>query len=175
MQISQKEQTFKHIFAENYPRLYHYALYIVKDSDIAKDLVNDVFVSLWEVYDETQTINAAYLYNKLRYKCIDYLRHAEVHNKYAELYIKVTEEMPISDESEYDERLDIIYQTLERLPARTRYIVEECYFNEKKYSEVAEILHISKDGIRKHIMKALSELRKEFSVNYKKGQYPKTK
>ena len=46
----------------------------------------------------------------------------------------------------------------------------QCYFEGKKYDEVAEILGLSRDGIRKNIMKGLALLRNAFSVNYKKGQ-----
>lgn len=58
---------------------------------------------------------------------------------------------------------------MEAMPPRTKFIIEQCYFENKKYDEVAEILGLSCDGIRKNIMKGLALLRNAFSVNYKKG------
>ena len=43
--------------------------------------------------------------------------------------------------------------------------MEECYFNRKKYAEVAEMLNISPSAVNKHVMKALRLLREEFHVN----------
>lgn len=56
------------------------------------------------------------------------------------------------------------------MPPRTKFVIEQCYFEDKKYQEVAEILGLSRDGVRKNIMKGLSMLRNAFSVKYKKGQ-----
>ena len=39
------------------------------------------------------------------------------------------------------------------------------HFNQKKYSEVAQMLNISTNTVKKHIMKALSSLREELSVS----------
>ena len=64
----------------------------------------------------------------------------------------------------------VIEQVMEAMPPRTKFIIEQCYFENKKYDEVAEILGLSRDGIRKTIMKGLALLRNAFSVNYKKGQ-----
>ena len=75
----------------------------------------------------------------------------------------------ISDDEE-DERIAVIEQVMEAMPPRTKFIIEQCYFENKKYDEVAEILGLSRDGIRKNIMKGLALLRNAFSVNYKKGQ-----
>ena len=43
--------------------------------------------------------------------------------------------------------------------------IVESYFNQKKYSEVAQMLNISTNTVKKHIMKALSSLREELSVS----------
>ena len=51
------------------------------------------------------------------------------------------------------------------LPPKTKKVLEECYFNQKKYSEVAQMLNISTNTVKKHIMKALSSLREELSVS----------
>ncbi len=175
MGIRLKEQLFKKLFSENYSRLYSIAYYLIKDSEAAKDLVNDVFANLWESFDpDTKEYTHAFLYKNIYNKCIDYTRHSDVENRYLALYMNIAEKQS-PDWEEQDERLEVIYKVMEEMPPRTRFVVEQCYFNNKKYAEVADILNISTDGVRKHIMKALGMIRKEFSVNYKKGQYPKEK
>lgn len=174
MRVSKKESLFQELFTANYSRLYYAALYFVNDADTAKDMVNDVFTRLWEDFDgDADTYTVAYLIANIRNRCIDYLRHSEVEMRYAQLYVKLHSEGLLAENEEKDERLDRIYKVMEEMPARTRFVMDQCYFENKKYAEVAEILDITTNGVRKHIMKALEMLRNEFSVNYKKGQGPK--
>lgn len=174
MRVSKKESLFQELFTTNYSRLYYAALYFVNDAETAKDLVNDVFAKLWEGFDgDTEIYTTAYLIANVRNLCIDYLRHSEVEIRYAQLYVKLHSEGLLAEDDEKDERLDRIYKVIESMPARTRFVLDQCYFENKKYAEVAEILGITTDGVRRQIMKALEMLRNEFSVNYKKGQCSK--
>jgi DNA-directed RNA polymerase specialized sigma subunit len=43
-------------------------------------------------------------------------------------------------------------------------LIKECYYENKKYQEVAENFGISISGVKKHIMKALKMLREEFNI-----------
>ena len=86
------------------------------------------------------------------------------------LYKQLHDDGLLYDDDDKDSRLDTIYKVLEEMPPRTRFIMEQCYFEDKKYVEVAEILGLSRDGIRAQVMKGLEMLRNVFSVKYKKGQ-----
>ena len=65
---------------------------------------------------------------------------------------------------EENEKIERIYKVLDSLTPQTRHIMEECYFNRKKYAEVAEMLNISPSAVKKHVMKALRLLREEFHL-----------
>lgn len=169
-----KEMRFKQLFSDSYSRLYYSSIYVVRDPDIAKDIVNDVFTDLWPKFDpDDSSYNFSFLFTIVRNRSIDYLRHKEVHNRFAQYYIKTTEYITEAGFDEREDRLQQVFKLIEQMPPRTKFIVEECYLKQKKYSEVAEILGITIDGVRKQIMKALSIIRKDFDVNYKKGHYPK--
>ncbi|NLI37013.1 MAG: sigma-70 family RNA polymerase sigma factor [Bacteroidales bacterium] len=174
MGATKKEKCFQELFTTNYSRLYYAALYMLNDSETAKDMVDDVFTELWENFGaDSEMYTSSYLLKSVHNRCIDYLRHIEVKNRYAQLYLKLNSEGLLAEDDEKDERLEVIYKVMEQMPLRTRFVMDQCYFENKKYAEVAEILGISTDGVRKHVMKALAMLRNEFSVNYKKGYYPK--
>ncbi len=173
MRVEGKQQMFKELFAENYSRLYHAALYLIKDSESAKDIVNDTFAIVWEEYRKGRNINQinfSYLYRIVHSRSIDMLRHHDVENRYALLYKQLNQEVVLAEDEEKDRRLDTIYHIIEQMPPRTRFVMEQCYFENKKYNEVADILGVTRDGIRMHVMKGLTMLRNAFSVKYKKGQ-----
>ena len=70
------------------------------------------------------------------------------------------------DEKE-DERLKKIEKIINDMPDKTKFVVDQCYLEGRKYVEVAEMMSISREGVRKHITKALNILRSAFNVEKK--------
>ena len=155
---------FDYLFKEYYPQLYYYAFHLINNMEASKDIASDAFEFIWTNYAKIDKTTAkSYLYVYVRNKCIDYLRHQNVHEQYVQLYIKLTESYTETEYKEYDERMMRIHKAISTLTAHTRHILEECYVRRKKYQEVADELNISVSAVRKHIVKALSVLRKEFA------------
>jgi RNA polymerase sigma-70 factor (family 1) len=172
MRQESKEIEFQQLYTENFSRLYYAALYILRDEETAKDLINDVFADLWEDFNwQDKTINYTYLYKNVHNKCIDYLRHSNVENRFITLSEALGDEAYETniDSDEQNERLEIINKTLDELPQRTKFVIEQCFYNGKKYTEVADMMNITTSGVNKHVMKALTIIRNKFSIKYKKG------
>lgn len=80
-----KRNQFKELFEQNYSKLYYVALTFVKDEEDAHDIVSDFFASLWEQYDGDITLyKYGYLYRGVQRRCIDFIRHSKVKDKYSE-------------------------------------------------------------------------------------------
>lgn len=62
-----------------------------------------------------------------------------------------------------------ISELIHDMPQRTQFVLKQCYYEEKTYKEVAQMLDISTNGVKMHIMKGLETIRKYFGVKYKKG------
>lgn len=164
---------FKQLYKANYARLYYYAFQFISDAETCKDIVNDVFEKTWNLYESLQqeTITA-YLYANVRNKCIDHLRHSLVKEQYADFYKAVTQEEADNDFSEREERIARIEKVIEELTDPTKTILKECYYENKKYQEVADEFGISTNGVKKHIMKALRLIREEFGIKKKSREVP---
>lgn len=153
---SRKKQ-FEQIYAEHYVRLYYYALHLVNDENLCKDILNDVFAALWKNLNDiqVQSLNA-YLATAVRHRTADLLRHSQQKVQYSEDYIYETEVFY----SEYTAEDDLlVQQMLKQLPPPTDKILKMCYLDQMKYAEVAEALHVSTSTVKKHITKALKTLR----------------
>ena len=111
----------------------------------------------------------AYLYVQTRNRCIDYLRHRQVEEQYADFYRIVTEEDTDTFPDEMEERVQRIEKIIEQLTDPTKTILKECYFDNRKYQEVADKFGISISGVKKHIMKALRLLS---ALEYFVDMYP---
>lgn len=163
------KKTFDRIFADNYQRLYLYALHITGDTEQSRDIVSDVFTSLWKNISSLHmdTLNA-YLLTGVRNRCVDSLRHNILVSQYSEEYLHTATEF-YSDYSEEMEKDELVKEMLAQLPPLTRDILEKCYLYKMKYAEVAEELHISPDTVKKHISKALRMLKELYTERKKAG------
>ena len=91
------QKALEMLFAIYFPRLNDFAGKVVKDDVISQDIVQEVFVKIWEKRSEIEPINfEAFLFRLVRNRCIDYIKHLKVINnrmqeiqissKYEELY-----------------------------------------------------------------------------------------
>ena len=157
---------FEILFKENYNKLYVFAYNYLNDKEISEDVVNDAFEYVWRNYDNLKNNSLVpVLFQQVRQRSFNYLRHNKIVEKYASVFIYTTSELEDTQENDDDERINRIMMIINTLPPKTRKVLEECYFNQKKYSEVAQMLNISTNTVKKHIMKALSSLREELSVS----------
>ena len=153
---------FDQLFKQYYPQLYYYAFSFVNSIETSKDIASDAFESVWQNFSQINkgTVKA-YLYTFVRNRCIDYLRHQNIHEQYVELYTDITQHYVEQEYNEMDERVTSIRRAMQKLTPHTRHILEECYVQRKKYQEVADELNISTNAVKKHIIKALQVIRTE--------------
>lgn len=163
------KQSFENLFREYYSRLYYFAYDYTEDMEVSKDIVSDVFTSIWNNRENIENDKVVgYLFISVRNQSLNYIKRQRKADDYVNFCSQVATEEGDEDLNLIDERIAEMTSEIEKMPSRTKYILEECYFHHKKYKEVAEVLEISTDGVKKHIIKALSILRNHFNV--KKGE-----
>lgn len=159
---------FEEVFKKNYSKLYYVALDWVENDESAKDIVNDLFAELWKQYKRLKDENVeAYLFQSLRNRCINYLKHQRVEQEYRERMI--AEKQAVIDESPtaHEVRLLVIEQTLERMNPQTKWVFEQCFFEGRHYQEVADQLGVSVSTIHKRMTQAFSAFRSAFGYDKK--------
>jgi len=153
--------TFRKVFDSCYEDLCRYAFTIVKDFDIAEDIVQSMFMKLWEMR-ESVDINASirsYLFRSVYNQSINHLEHKAVRTRYdktAVLEPRRNEQQPGVFPEELEEN---IRKAVDTLPPQCRSIFIMSRYDELKYSEIAEKLGISVNTIQNQVCKALKLLR----------------
>ncbi len=163
------KKTFEEFFRQNFERLNIYAIHLVNDEELSRDIVSDAMEYVWRNFPKL-TPDEWYKYSVsfVRNRCLDHLRHKAVHQRYADFFIHVIEHKEVADRQEDDERMKDIMAAMDTLKPKTRLVLQECYIHHKTYKEVAEELEISTSGVKKHIITALRTLREEMAKKYKK-------
>ncbi len=164
-------KAFEMLYNEQYTPLCHFAQRFVFDLDTAREIVQDVFIRIWEKRTSLPAeISLTYLYTSVRNKCIDYLKHLNVENEFKKKRIKEVLEPGNNSFNTIDHPLDgLITKELENaikdaigsLPEKCREIFELSRFKGMKYREIAEELNISVKTVETQISRAFASLRKK--------------
>lgn len=157
------ENAFNRAFDLYYSRLCFFADKMLRDFDLSRSIVQQVFVDLWLKREKLRVSSLhSYLYQAVKNSAFDVLKHKKVESRYlSSLYRNEPEEM--NDLIEEAELADRINRAVQKLPEKCREIFVMCRFEELKYAEIAEKLNISVKTVEMQVGIALKKLRKELS------------
>lgn len=155
-------QTFEALFRENHAHCLAFATHYTGDSHVAEEVVQQVFLRLWEKR-ETITITGpvkAYLFSAIRNTAISQWRKDVVRTEKETGFGKVSE-TAIGAGEEVKELERLYRQALERLPERCREVFVLSRQQNLKYAEIAAAMNISVKTVENQMGKALKILHQE--------------
>ena len=162
--INTPEQ-FQQLYGRYYKVMMLYALKMTDDREAAEDLVQNVFLGLWEnreTFHEESPVRS-YLYLTIRRRIIDQMRHAKVEGKYKSYVLKGAGDMlEVQDDEEIftNEVYCRLFDAINELPPRQRELFL-LYMQGKKNAEIAQVMNITEETIRVQKKRAIKTLRKK--------------
>lgn len=168
-----RKDIFERLFSDYYGILVCYAQKYTKREDIAEDIVQDVFASLWEENRifPSQASFRSFLYISIRNAAFDYLRHQNVESRYIEEAL--TANRFLSDDSfQKEEVFRLLFKQIDLLPERCREIFLlhlEGYDNDA----IAKKLSLSIETVKTQKKRAMKTLRNNLKEKLQK-KYPDT-
>lgn len=156
---------FDKIYVMYFSRMHRFAKeYVLFDED-AENIVQDVFLLLWEKRDvlDIQVSLVSYIFALVKNRCLDYLRHKIVADEFKqELSLKLLSLEQLNDSFSSDEDIErILVSAIDKLPERCRVIFIKSRVDGKKYREIANELNLSINTIENQMAIALKKLRAE--------------
>jgi RNA polymerase sigma-70 factor (ECF subfamily) len=157
------EHSFKSLFTDHFTGLCQFASGYIKDSEAAREIVQDAFVNLWlkrDTIDSSKPVKS-YLSTSVRNRCINYLRD---HKKFSSDLLALEN---LSNESMYEQpdalvESDLagqIDRAIEELPEKCRQIFRLSRYQNLKYQQIADQLQISVKTVETQMSKALQHMR----------------
>lgn len=158
------ELLFEELFRRHEFRLYTLAQQLTKSEQYAKDVIQEVFIKLWERRHELSKIQniEAWLYRMTENKVIDFLRKAAADGRLKEAIWK---NLPLQQEDpevlmETKEYHQIIRKAIDSLPAQRKLIYQLNREKGLNYQEIAQTLQISKHTVKNQLSTALQSIRR---------------
>ncbi|AWW29708.1 hypothetical protein DN752_05980 [Echinicola strongylocentroti] len=154
------QEVFEALFREYYSGLLRFAEGIVFDEKVSEDIVQNIFLFLWERV-EYLVITASlkqYLYQAVKNRCFNHLRNIKIRDKHNVLYLEACLN---------DRNVDLadtgISRTIEasilNLPPKMAEIFRLKYQHVKSIRAIAEELEVSENTVKTQLYRAKIKLR----------------
>lgn len=162
------EEAFDFFYKKHRGKIYGNILKLVKSSDIAADILQDVFIKVWNHaagLDVEQSFEG-YLVRIAQNSVYDFFRKASRQKKLEEKLIAssaVEDHQDIDAGAELEESIKLLDQEINLLPPKCREVFQLCKIEGKSYDEVAALLNISTATVNNHIVRATRILKSRLS------------
>jgi RNA polymerase sigma-70 factor, ECF subfamily len=165
------EAAFEFIFRKHFTGLCLFAEHFLTDTHAAEEIVEEYFCQLWEDCT-SMNINTSlrgYLYKSVYHRCLKYIRHQKVEQKYlAEQYQFADNEILGTASGDYPtvnlitkELEDKITSIIDSLPQQCKKVFCMNRFDNLTYAEIANQMGISQNTVKTQMSRALQKLRIE--------------
>lgn len=165
------QAAFRHFYDSYHLPLYRKLLRLVQIDVIAEELLQDLFLKIWqkrELIDPDQSFKA-YLYRIAEHMVADHFRKLSREVKLERATdVNAVEVSEFSDEGFADTAEQIVNEAIEQLPAQQQAVFRLCKIEGKSYEEVSQLLHISHATINTHISRA-SKTVKSYILTHHSG------
>lgn len=157
-------QWVEHLISEYSSGLLKYLVSHCHSHEDAEDILQDVFISVYEHCEEFDPVKCneqAWLYIIAKRKLVSYYRKYKMQDSIDEMEdYQLPGEDPMAEAANVMACRQAVARGLMKLDERSRDVVVLRYFEEKSYSEIAQIVGITESNARVICSRALTEMEK---------------
>lgn len=159
-------EAFELLYRQYCQSLILFANRYVYDLGIAENIVQDVFLNIWQKRSNIDSAGniKTYLYASVKNTALNSIRRTRMERRYKEKIVIDETDLDTPESLLMQEELEkIINKVVQKLPEKCRLIFLMSRHDHLSHSEIAEVLNISTNTVENHIAKALKILRKHLS------------
>ena len=156
------ELAFKELYLRYWKKLFYSALNKINSKEVAEDVVQTIFVELWDNREKHSIQNiSGYLNTAVKYRVINYIKAAI--SKKSHLAHLIEKQNP--DENDADLHLLVhelnaaIDRAIEQLPQKTQTVFRLSRFGRQSNKEISRIMDLSEKTVEYHITQSVKTLR----------------
>ena len=160
------QEAFTSVYQKYHAYLYALALKYLKDTTMAEEAVQHIFVKLWDTSKNIDvTINLKnYLYTMIKNHIINQFRknRSSISLNYANAQLEITEEDDVEEKLEERERHRMLYKGIDMLSPQKREICKLKLEGKLSNEEIAQQMHLSIHTVKSHYQESVKILRHYF-------------
>jgi RNA polymerase sigma-70 factor (family 1) len=164
-----REEIFRQIYDAYQRPVFSFAFYLTKSKNTAEEVVQEVFIRLWEHRTKLneETFLLAYLKKMTQNLIIDLFRKANLDKSLqARIYASMNEPDNQTTDRILEKEFSLIYQqALDALPPQQRIVFALSRDENLSYQEIADRLRLSRHTVRNHMTQAIHAVRHHIRQN----------
>ena len=144
------------LYKENYSKMFHLAMKMTHDENVANDVVQEVFIYFFEKSQNEHRVThpQSWLVRATTNKCIDYLKYKEKFTQLNEANQQTTD----GNSYEINQSKQLLKQAISRLKPLEMKIIF-LYSEDYSYKEIAQIAKINFSSVGKTLSRTLQKLK----------------
>ncbi len=163
------QKAFEVIYRRYAAELFRYARKNIAAKEDCEEIVQEVFISLWQRHESLHVTSLKYyLIKAVHYKVIRYIQHSKVRRRYEEHY-KLFEVMydSIGEEERSAEAIQgKLLKTITELPERCQVAIKLRLLENLSNGEIAARMNISKKTVEVYMLTAFKHFRARYDGIY---------
>lgn len=163
---SNSEEAFCELYIRYKDKLWQYAYHLLKSAEETDDIIQEVFIRLWEVrnFINPELSFSSFIYTMTRNRIMNYFRDVDIKQQVEKALLlkrKVKEESIEANliTAEYQK---ILLDAISQLPPQRKRIFNMSRMDNLSYKEIALQLGISVNTVQEHISEALRFIKTYF-------------
>ncbi|PMD90442.1 RNA polymerase subunit sigma-24 [Siphonobacter sp. BAB-5405] len=156
---------FEAIYSQYWYPMFLVAYRKLNDREVAEEMVQDIFVKLWE-RKASVSINrlSYYLFSAVRYAVIDQIRARVTREQYLSYYQSFlsTEDSSTEEAIILNDLRSALEDSLQTLPEKSRQVFTLSYFENWSVTQIAHHIQLSEKAVEYHLTKAVKFLRTHY-------------
>lgn len=164
----QDKAVYQLLFDRYFERMVLFAEYFLLDRSEAEDVVQELFLSLWN-RREIPVISISlksYLFTQVRNRCLNRLKHLKIVDKHSSWLREALEYAEIPDVEIDEQLISRVNAAIDELPSQAQAIFRRCVIDGRKYREVAEEMGISVNTVNTQMKRAYKFLRTKLGHSF---------
>ena len=161
---------YKYLFELYYRDLYFFARKFLGNREVAEEIVQDVFIVLWEnrnTLNITRSVKS-YLFTSVKNRSINYLKSKIKNIDFVGIdeAVKTSDIITADMLLELSELDDLITEAIEKLPTKCKEIFHLSRNSGLTYQEIANTLDVSKETVKSQIREALKRIKAYLNIQW---------
>lgn len=156
---------FKVIYDQYWDDLFQAAYNVLKDENIAKDVIQEVFTDFWNRIHHIEISNlSGYLYKAVRFQSLKQLRRAGLQDIHDLKFQEVLAVNNTQEQLDFNQLEESIEKSLGELPEKYKEVFEMSRYYNMSNKQIAEKLNLSTRTVEWYIHTVLKHLRTSLTI-----------
>jgi RNA polymerase sigma-70 factor (family 1) len=163
-----KEDAFDKMYDHYVHSIYSFVIKCVKSPELAQDLTQEIFIRIWENRSQLGKVKSfrAYLFVTARNHVLNFLRKASRSNVVLTEIINSYVSSQGANEMISREYEQWLHKVLETMSPQMRAVFKLCREQNKNYDEVADLLQITKNTVKKHMVRSMRVIKGRLDLDW---------